>query len=121
MRIKRTFSVFLLYTAVTLVHAEPFIDSSKAAFYVGQEVMVCGVVADVKKFSKGTYLNLGAIFPKQHLSVIVWDTHLSSFTERFGTLNAFKNQRTCARGKVENYKNTLQIQVSNPQFLRLMK
>lgn len=102
-------------------YAEPTVDSSKAAFYVGKEAMVCGTVYEVKSFSKGTYINMGARYPNQHISFLVWDTDQPTFNARFGGLSVFQGAQACARGLVENYKNTLQIKVSNPQFLRLIK
>lgn len=112
-----------LVTCLVMVtaRAEPTIDSSKAAFYVGKEAMVCGTVYEVKPFSKGAYINIGARYPNQHISFLVWDSDLPKFTQRFGGLDVFKDARACARGLIESYKNTLQIKVSNPQFLRLLK
>jgi DNA/RNA endonuclease YhcR with UshA esterase domain len=101
--------------------AESAIDSSKAAFYVGKELMVCGTVAEVRPFSKGTYINMGARYPNQHISFLVWETDHPKFNARFGSLSVFQGAQACAHGLVENYRSTLQIKVSNPQFLRLMK
>jgi hypothetical protein len=101
--------------------AEPHIDSSKAAFYVGKEAMVCGTVYEVRPFSKGSYINMGARYPNQHISFLVWDSDQPKFEARFGGLSLFQGQQACARGLIENYKSTLQIKISNPQFLRLMK
>lgn len=106
---------------VMAAHAEPLIDSSKAAFYVGKEAMVCGIVHEVKPFSKGTYINIGARYPNQHVSFLVWDTDRPKFNSRFGGLSVFQGAEACARGLIENYKNSLQIKLSNPQFLRLIK
>lgn len=108
-------------TFVLPAAAEPTIDSSKAAFYVGSEAMVCGKVVEMKKFSKGTYLNLGGAYPNQHLSAIVWGSDDADFESRFGDLKIFQGQRACVRGLIESYKKSLQIKVTNPQFLRLMK
>ncbi len=101
--------------------AESTIDSSKAAFYVGKDVMVCGTVYEVRPFSKGTYINVGARYPNQHISFLVWETDHQKFNARFGGLGVFQGAQACAQGLVENYKSKLQIKVSNPQFLRLMK
>lgn len=97
------------------------IDSSKAAFHVGENSMVCGLVSGVKSFSKGTYLNLGPAYPRQHISVLIWETDRNEFDKRFGGLSIFLGRNVCARGMIESYKNTLQIKVSNPQFLRLIQ
>lgn len=116
--------VFLLIQTilvVTTAQAEPTIDSSKAAFHVGKEVMVCGKVHEVKTFNKGTYINIGGRYPNQHINFLVWNSDQPKFTARFGSLSVFLGAQACARGRVESYKNALQIQVENPQFLRLMK
>jgi hypothetical protein len=115
--------VFILQTilVVASVQAEPTIDSSKAAFHVGKDAMVCGKVHEVKPFNKGTYINIGGRYPNQHISFLVWNSDQSKFTARFGSLSVFLGAQACARGRVESYKNALQIQVENPQFLRLMK
>lgn len=97
------------------------VDSSKAAFYVGQEVMVCGPISQVTPFSKGTYLSMGPQYPKQHLTVVIWGSDEQGFNQRFGGLQAFLGKQACALGIIETYKNKLQIKISNPQFLRLMK
>lgn len=101
--------------------AEPRIDSSKAAFYVGQEVMVCGKVSEIKAFSKGTYLNMGPAYPNQHITLVIWTSDEKGFYSRFGGLEAFRGSQACARGLIEVYRKSLQIKVDNPQFLRLMK
>ncbi|MGC9403964.1 hypothetical protein ACP43V_16050 [Vibrio genomosp. F10 str. 9ZC157] len=101
--------------------AEPRIEASKAAFHVGETVMACGTVAQVSKGKKAHYLNLDNRYPNQTLAVLIWNNNLKGFEQRFGQITQFENQRVCARGKITEYKNSLQIQVSNPQFLRLMK
>lgn len=106
----------------TVVNAtELRVESSRAAFYVGQEVMVCGPISQVTPFSKGTYLSMGPQYPNQHLTVVVWGSDENGFNQRFGGLKVFLGNKACALGVVETYKNKLQIKVSNPQFLRLMK
>jgi DNA/RNA endonuclease YhcR with UshA esterase domain len=121
----KTFKNSLLSLSIFLVaasaQAEPTIDSSKAAFHVGRDAMVCGTVYEVKNFSKGTYINVGGRFPNQHISFLIWTSDQPKFTARFGALSVFMGAQACARGRVESYKNSLQIKVENPQFLRLMK
>lgn len=120
---KKPLAVIVVLSILTLssVGAEPRIDSAKAAFYVGREAMVCGPVHEVTKFSKGTYLNIGSRHPRQHIAFLVWDSDLPRFKERFGSLAVFEGAQACARGVIESYKGALQMKVSNPQFLRLMK
>jgi DNA/RNA endonuclease YhcR with UshA esterase domain len=116
----RTFFCCLVSLAFA-ANAIPTIDSSKAAFFVGQEVMVCGQVSEIKPFNKGTHINLGSKFPSQHLTFVIWDSVEHDFKKRFGELSIFLGKQTCALGTIETYKDKLQIKVTNPQFLRLMK
>lgn len=83
--------------------------------------MVCGVIAEVRPFSKGMYLNMGGPYPHQHVTLLIWSSNENSFVTRFGALSHLAGQKTCARGRIESYKNSLQIKLVNPQFLRLMK
>lgn len=99
---------------------EPKIEAFKAPFHVGKTVMACGNLAQVKHLSNRHYLNLDKKYPNQALTVLVWDSDYRWFEERFGSIEGFVGRRFCARGKIEEYKNNMQVQVTNPQFLRLM-
>ncbi|MBC3618690.1 hypothetical protein H8R01_15560 [Vibrio metschnikovii] len=111
---------YLLSFSSPLIAEEQRIESYRSAFHVGQTVMVCGVVANVFKGNRATYFNLDKPFPNQTLNIVIWDNKLDGFERRFGNLSKFNDKRVCARGKITEYKNNLQMQVSNPQFLRLM-
>lgn len=100
--------------------AEVKIDAYKAPFYVGQTVMACGVLAETKHLSNRHYLNLGNKYPKQNLTILVWNKDYRWFEDRFGKIDNLVGRKFCARGKIEDYKNNLQIQIANPQYLRLM-
>ncbi|GKW54107.1 hypothetical protein NCCP2140_31600 [Pseudoalteromonas sp. NCCP-2140] len=114
-------SISILTLLISAQAQEPKIEAFKAPFHVGKSVMACGEVAQVSKGKKATYLNLDKEYPNQSLTILVWDSNLAPFEERFGNLKRLSGERICARGKISEYKNTLQIKVSNPQFLRLMK
>lgn len=108
--------------SVLSAHAdEAKIYSGKAAFHVGEAVMACGKVSEVRPFNKGYYLNLGDTYPKQHLGLLVWHDKAPAFAERFGQLQVFTGKEVCARGTIEEYRGHLRIVMTNPQFLRLMK
>ena len=120
-KVKRFLTGGAMLLSMAAADAEPTIDSSKAAFHVGSQAMVCGGVAEVRPFAKGTYLNMGGRYPNQHITVVVWSNDEPAFKARFGQISTFQGARACARGLVESYRNSLQMKVSNPQFLRLMK
>lgn len=97
------------------------IDSVKAPFHVGESVMVCGEVAKVTVQKKRTLLNLGAPYPREHVSVLVWKSDLPALEKKFGRLASLEKQRVCAQGEIESYKDHLFLPVKNPTLLRLMK
>ena len=100
--------------------AESKIEAFKAPFHVGKTVMACGNLAEIKHLSNRHYLNLDKKYPNQTLTLLVWDSDYRWFEERFGNIDGFVDRRFCARGRIEEYKNNMQIKVTNPQFLRLM-
>lgn len=112
---------FILLGFKSINAAEPKIEAYKAPFYVGQTVMACGKVAEVKEGKKSIFLNLDHSYPKQTLTILIWNNKLDAFTNKFGNLRTFVGERVCARGPIVDYKGRLEIVLSNPQFLRLMR
>ncbi len=99
---------------------ETKIEAFRAPFYLNQSVLACGELSEIKHFKNRHYLNLDAPFPKQTLTLLIWNNHYPQFEERFGTLDQYLNRRFCALGVIEQYNDQLQIKLSNPHFLRLM-
>ena len=97
------------------------IEAYRAPFYVGKQVMACGVLAGTSKFSKGMYLSLDKKYPNQTLTLVVWNESIAPLEAKFGVLNSKIGHTFCALGTIERYKKNLQIQIENPQFLRLMR
>ncbi|GLR63867.1 NERD domain-containing protein [Marinospirillum insulare] len=96
------------------------IEAYRAPFYVGKQVMACGVLADTTMFSKGMYLSLDKKYPNQTLTLVVWDENIAPLESKFGSFNSKVGRTFCALGTIEKYKKNLQVQIENPQFLRLM-
>lgn len=99
---------------------EEKIEAFKAPFYVGKTVMACGTVANVSSGKKAIYLNLDKPYPNQTLALLIWKNDEPKFQSRLGDLKRLAGERVCARGKISEYKNSLQMKLTNPQFLRLM-
>lgn len=114
--------LIILITIAQMTGAnELHIEAFKAPFYVGKTVMACGILRQVRVTSNQTYLNLDNHYPNQTLTVLIWGSDIPKFTARFGNIEAYTGKRICARGQIKEYKNTLQIQMKNPQFLRIMQ
>lgn len=101
--------------------SEERIEAYRAPFYVGKQVMACGVLAGTSKFAKGIYLSLDKKYPHQTLTLVLWDESVAPIEAKFGSLSTQIGRTFCALGTIEKYKKSLQIQVENPQFLRLMQ
>lgn len=96
------------------------IEAYRAPFYVDQQVMACGVLAGTSNFAKGMYLSLDKKYPNQTLTLVVWNESIAPLEAKFGSFNSKIGHTFCALGTIKKYKKHLQIQVENPQFLRLM-
>ena len=118
---KFSISLFCLSMVSSAFAAEVKVEAIKAPFYVGQSVMACGKLVEIKHLSNRHYLNLDREYPNETLTILVWDNDYRWFEERFGKIDAKIGQRFCGRGTIEEYKNNMQMQIKNPQFLRLMK
>lgn len=110
----------LSFSSTASYAAESKIEAFKAPFHVGETVMACGNLAEVKHLSNRHYMNLDKKYPNQTLTILVWDNNYRWFEERFGNIDGYVGRRFCARGKIEEYKNNMQMKIANPQFLRLM-
>ena len=95
----------------------PKIEPVSAKEHVGQTVITCGAISNVKSFSKGTYLSFGPSFPKEHLTAVVWNDDLRAFISKFGGLEGLVGVEACIRGKVTTYKGHAQIELSAPDRL----
>ena len=112
--------VTILYTTA-LANGEPRIEAIKAPFYVGKTVMACGILTEVSHQESIHFLNFDKRYPEQTLTIVIFNSDYRPFEERLGKLENHIGAKFCARGKIEEYNERLQIKIKNPQFLRLMK
>lgn len=89
------------------------IRSSDTYKFIGEKKTICGTVAQVKDFSRGIYLNLGAAYPNQDASIVVWDDNINNFDN----LHYYEGSEICVNGSITEYKNTPQIALSSPSQL----
>ncbi|WP_205597747.1 hypothetical protein [Paraferrimonas sp. SM1919] len=99
--------------------AQTKIDASQAPFYNGKDVVACGVVKQTTRFKRGVYLNINERYPKQPLTLVIWENSMGSFNERFGSIDKLLNQQVCAQGTVNQYKGRSQISLYNAYSLNL--
>jgi len=87
--------------------------------HVGDSVTVCGKVAGIRfiKQSKNTptFMNVGAAYPNQLLTVVIWGDVRKQYETAPEVL--FKDKEVCITGKVELYKEKAQIVVNDKKQL----
>ncbi|MGS0692142.1 hypothetical protein [Shewanella sp. 30m-9] len=107
------FTIFLSSSLSYSAHSQVKIDSKEAPFYEGENVVACGVLKQVTKFKRGLYFNLDERYPRQSLTLVVWEDDLYDFKKRFGTPDNLVGNRVCGKGKVTEYKGRNQINLYN--------
>lgn len=113
--------LLLMSPILTAESAEPRIEADKAPFYVGKSVMACGKLAAIKHTEDKHYLNLDKPYPNQSLTILLWESDYSGFIQRLGKLDNLMGKTFCGRGQIQEYQGNLEMTISNPLFLRLMK
>jgi hypothetical protein len=121
--IKHLLKVVLLVIGVYAPSAsadQHIIEANKAPFHVGETIMTCGNVLQIKRLKKRTYLNIDGKYPNQLISIMIWNSNLYKFREKFGDLNVLQGRRICVLGEIKEYRGNLEVMVSKANFLRLM-
>jgi len=85
--------------------------------HINDSVKVCGKVAGIRflENSEGqpTFINMGAAYPKQLLTVVIWGIVRSKFEKMPEDL--FLDKEICVIGKIELYKEKPQIVIAEPK------
>ncbi len=109
--------IFILISTVS--YSGTKIDSQDAPFHQGKDVTACGIVKEVSRFKRGYYLNMDDFYPKQSLTLVIWENDLAEFTERHGSLSNLTNKLVCGRGIVNEYRGRHQISLYNSYSLQI--
>lgn len=114
---KTHFLLLLISTSTMVFATEPTIKTQDAPLYVGQTVVACGNIVQIVKRPSVSYLNFDQSYPSQTLSAVIWPDMLPNIEKQHGKLEAMRGQSYCVRGMVSEYKNSLQIKISNSNYL----
>jgi len=89
--------------------------------HIGDSVTVCGKVYSVRYLESSnntpTFLNIGAKYPDQLLTVVIWGDARKEFTGK--PEDDYTNKEVCIIGKVELYKDKPQIVIRKANQLKL--
>jgi DNA/RNA endonuclease YhcR with UshA esterase domain len=94
----------------------PTIGVAQAADFIGKQVTVTGLVAQVSSRPGLTFLNFGKPFPKNTFTVIVRDRN----TNQFDDLSELKGKAVSVKGKVIDYKGKPEIELTTKSQLKLL-
>jgi len=88
-----------------------------STYIVGNKTTVRGVVAAVKCFHNRTLIDIGDKFPREEISLLVWDNHVPALMNKFGNLDLLVGQSITCDGVVSIYKGHLQVKINHPDQL----
>ena len=104
-------SLFIILGVSIMVSAQKPINLDEVSKHIGDSVKVCGHVYDtyyaVRTENTPTFINIGAKYPDQKLTVVIWGEVRKKFEGN--PEEVFKNKEVCVIGKLETYKDKPQI------------
>ena len=115
-------SLFSITCCILLLHtsAQQKIDLGEVDKHIGDSVTVCGKIFGGKFLSSSnnqpTFLNMGAEYPNQLLSIVIWGNTRKLFS--YKPEEKLKNKNVCVTGKIETYKNKPQIVIQQVQQIQ---
>ena len=115
-------SLFSITCCILLLHtsAQQKIDLGEVDKHIGDSVTVCGKIFGGKFLSSSnnqpTFLNMGAAYPNQLLSIVIWGNTRKLFS--YKPEEKLKNKNVCVTGKIETYKNKPQIVIRQMQQIQ---
>ena len=102
------------------VFAQKRVSATEAKDHIGEVATVCGEVVSTHyaASTKGqpTFLNLDKPYPNPFFTVVIWGSNRNTF----GTPeNDYKGKRTCATGKITEYRGGPEIVADKPDQIKL--
>ena len=105
-----------LFLNIATINAQTKIKLEEVSQHIGDSVIVCGKVSDVRYFEnskdKPTFLNIGAKYPNQQLTLVIWETVRTLFD---GKLEDLKEKEICITGRIILYKEKPEIVIENSE------
>ncbi|MFZ1786364.1 MAG: hypothetical protein WAU23_14260 [Ferruginibacter sp.] len=115
---KQVLLVSCILFALGNAKAQSLIKLAEVDRHIGDSVTVCGKVESMRYFENGkgkpTLLNIGAAFPNQLLTVLIWDETRSLFP---GKLEDLLKKEICITGRIILYKEKPEIIINKTEQL----
>ena len=113
-----TFGLFL--TTLT-VQGQAIIKLEEVGKHVGDSVTVCGKVFSGRYLESAsntpTFINLGAAYPSQLLTIVIWGDVRKQFTGK--PEDDWMNKDVCVTGRIALYKEKPQIVIYDSKQVKL--
>ena len=114
MKSLKLFFLFIFFI-VNISFAQKTIVSDSAKSFLGQEVIVKGMVTQVSISKSGTvYFNIDGRYPENKISGVIYKKDV----EKFGDLKYWEGKFIGIHGKIEEYKGSLEIILKNQGQLK---
>ncbi len=120
----KTFSILLLSLCISLIsYSQKSIELSEVPDHIGDSVEVKGKIFGVKFLANArntpTFINIGADYPNQLLTVVIW----GNVKEKLGydpSDKKYIGSMAKIKGKLELFKNKPQIVILDPSQLLIL-
>ena len=107
----KTFFIVLFLFAATTSYAQVDVNKETIKDHIGDSVKYCGKVVSARlmdrMFNAPAFLNIDGAHPNQVFTVVIWKWDRVNFTQKPEKYYLDKN--VCIYGKVEKYKEQVQI------------
>jgi DNA/RNA endonuclease YhcR with UshA esterase domain len=117
----RLLSVFIFLFLSCYSYAQKIIPLEEVNKYFGDSITVCGKVSSVRYLENSknspTFINMGASYPNQLLTIVLWGDMRKQFSKTPEEL--FTNKEVCVTGRIELFKERPQIILKDKDNLRL--
>jgi len=117
----KTLFILLLCISTNCTFAQQKITPAEVSKHIHDSVTVCGKIyggkfLDAAK-NQPTFLNMGAAYPDQLLTIVIWGGTRKSFT--YKPEEHLKGRQVCVTGKIEIFKEKPQIVVQQAAQLQV--
>lgn len=105
-----------IFFNIAAITAQTKIKINEVSQHIGDSVTVCGKVSDIRYFenskNKPTFLNIGAKYPNQQLTLVIWESVRALYN---GKVEDLFDKEICITGRIILYKEKPEIIIEKPE------
>lgn len=91
--------------------------ADQAKNHIGQHLIVCGIVAQIRHISSGTFINFDYAYPNATFTGVVWNSDIYNVTTNRDALTGYQHQKLCITGDITAYHNQPEIIIKSADQL----